>query len=487
MLNKEEVVDDSRLFDLNIEKILEAWDNTHAVRELISNSLDEQVLTETTDIMISKLPPNIWVIRDYGRGLRYEHFTQNENPEKLANVGRVIGKFGVGLKDALATLDRNGVKVELESAHCVITLAQRAKHGFGDVVTLHAAVAPPRDHSFVGTAIRLTGLPDRDVETAKGFFLRFSGDTVVEQTRVGQILEKKGDRSRIYVAGLLVAEEDNFSFSYNITSLTEPMKKALNRERTNVGRTAYTERVKSMLLQTESNTVAKVLANQLVALERGTSSDEVGWKDVAVHACKILSASGAYLFVTPLQIMMNASAIDHARADGLQIVTVPDNIHTEVSGALDMAGAPIRDLNIYQKEWNSSFKFEWVSVDEMTQRERSIFGRANDIAALAGGLPRHVREIRVSQTMRQDFVRGADALGLWDAESACIVIRRDQLLSLDRLAGTLLHEIAHAKSGHGDVTREFEDDLTNLLGISASAALEAEPISPPKRRSFWRR
>lgn len=279
---------DERLFDLNIECILEAWDNSHAVRELIANALDEQVLTGSRDIEIVK-DGDAWTIRDWGRGLRYEHFTQNENPEKLKAVGTVIGKFGVGLKDAMATLHRSGVEVEIESAHGVITLSQRAKHGFGDVVTLHAAVARPKDREFTGTIVRLHGLPDQDMESAKNFFLKFSGEKVVEQTRVGQILEKRGPTSRIYVAGLLVAEEENFAFSYNITSLTEAMKRALNRERTNVGRTAYTERVKTMLLQTNSPQVAEMLADQLVLLERGTASDEVRWKDVAVHACKILN------------------------------------------------------------------------------------------------------------------------------------------------------------------------------------------------------
>ena len=34
-------------FDLNIEKILENWENYHAIREIIANALDEQVLTNT--------------------------------------------------------------------------------------------------------------------------------------------------------------------------------------------------------------------------------------------------------------------------------------------------------------------------------------------------------------------------------------------------------------------------------------------------------
>ena len=37
-------------FDLNIEKILENWENYHAIREIIANALDEQVLTNTRDI-----------------------------------------------------------------------------------------------------------------------------------------------------------------------------------------------------------------------------------------------------------------------------------------------------------------------------------------------------------------------------------------------------------------------------------------------------
>lgn len=35
----------TRYFDLNIEKVLEAWTISHALRELIANALDEQVLS----------------------------------------------------------------------------------------------------------------------------------------------------------------------------------------------------------------------------------------------------------------------------------------------------------------------------------------------------------------------------------------------------------------------------------------------------------
>jgi len=84
-------------FDLNIEEVLEDWEVYHAIREIIANAIDEQVLTNTQDIEIKK-EKNYFVIRDYGRGIRYDHLTQNENEEKISNPELVIGKFGVGLK-----------------------------------------------------------------------------------------------------------------------------------------------------------------------------------------------------------------------------------------------------------------------------------------------------------------------------------------------------------------------------------------------------
>jgi len=58
-----------RNFDLNIEKILEGWETCHAVREVIANALDEQVLSRTNDVHISLDPDDAWHIRDFGRGL----------------------------------------------------------------------------------------------------------------------------------------------------------------------------------------------------------------------------------------------------------------------------------------------------------------------------------------------------------------------------------------------------------------------------------
>ena len=100
-----------RAFDLNIEEVLENWEVEHALREVIANALDEQVISKTAEIEISKDKQGDWHVRNFGRGLQIEHFTLNENQEKLNALSGVIGKFGVGLKDALATFHRRGVGV----------------------------------------------------------------------------------------------------------------------------------------------------------------------------------------------------------------------------------------------------------------------------------------------------------------------------------------------------------------------------------------
>ena len=202
-------------FDLNIEKILENWETHHAIRELIANALDEQLLTRTNEVEILNNGQS-WVIRDFGRGLKYSHLTQNENQEKLSNTN-VIGKFGIGLKDAFATFDRKGVKVTAKSKHSLISICKSEKEGFKDILTLHAIIEDPIEPYFIGTEFELNGVTDDDIEKAKELFLKFSNEKVIELTKQGQVVEKKGTCGNIYINGVKVAEEENFLFSYNLT------------------------------------------------------------------------------------------------------------------------------------------------------------------------------------------------------------------------------------------------------------------------------
>jgi len=462
----------TQAFDLNIEKVLEHWSIPFAIRELIANALDEQTLTGTAEPAIVKDEVGRWHITDSGRGLRYEHLTQKEDAEKRRHP-EVIGQFGMGLKDALAVFDRRGVAIAIRSPHADITTGRQGKDAFPDVVTLHALVSPPTQPGRVGTDVALAGVRDQDVDTAKRFFLRYSGERLLESTEYGDVLARADSASaaRIYVKGLFVAEEPNFLFSYNITRLSASLRRALNRERSNVGRGAYSDRVKAILTACRSTEVAAPLAEDLNGYTAGRLHDELGWRDVALHACRVLQTNEKVLFVTAWQMAGDTAQLRYARDDGYRVLVVPEDIARSLGRLTDLNGRPLVDLDRYRNEWNQSFSFTFVDAVAMTPPERAAFRRTQDIGALAGiDLARRKITVLVSETMRLNET-GNPVLGVWEAGERRIVIRRDQLSGLASYSGTLLHEIGHMISGTQDGSLDFESELSRLLGLTAAAAL----------------
>jgi hypothetical protein len=455
-----------REFDLNIERVLENWTVAHALREVIANALDEAALTGTAEPLITEDGAGRWHIRDSGRGLRYEHLTQNESVEKLNHPDRVVGKFGVGLKDALATFDRHGVDVLIRSRHGDITTGVHAKHGFDDVQTLHALIYGASDPAMTGTEFVLSGseLSAEQIDEAKSLFLHYAGDEVVDTTPVGSVLSPVGGESRIYVNGLRVATEDNFLFSYNITSPTAALRRALNRERSHVGRGAYTDRVKAILVGSESDRVIEELVADLQRFEVGDQHDETAWLDIGLHACRQLNSRRSVIFLSPSELGTASDFLGRARDDGYQVVVVPDSIRRKLPNLVDASGSPMRDLDQYRQEWTDSFQFTWVEPADLTPNELIVWNNLARIFDARGGRPTVVRDVRVSETMRLMQGSFREAVGLWEASERRIIIKRDQLASIERFAGTILHEAAHAVSNAPDVSIEFEEALTGEIG-----------------------
>ena len=463
------------LFDLNVEKILDHWGVPEAIREVIANALDEQALTGTAEPQIVKRRDG-WHVTDFGRGLRYQHLTQNENPEKRRRADVVVGKFGVGLKDALATFHRRGIEVAIRSPHGDIALQRAAKKDFADVKTLHAAISKPSEPKRRGTDFALKGLADTDMAAARDYFLRFTGDRELERTPLGAILARPEDGpARIYVKGVRVAVEEQFLFSYNITSTTVQLQRALNRERTNVGRTAYQDRVKAILLKAKSDAVAEELVRDLTRIPLGTNHDEVTWLDVQEQAVRILAAKGKTLFVSAQQMFTMGATVQEARADGYKVIVIPDRLLARVPKLRDINGNPILDISGFVKVWNASFTYDFVDPAKLNRQERESWRILTELIRLAGDHARRVKEVKVSNTMRLD--EGAyETEGVWDSPN--IVVKRSVLDSPRHFARVVLHEIAHASSGANHGSLAFMAAIDDLAGLAAIAALVNAPSRP---------
>lgn len=460
-------------FDLNIEKILENWEVYHAIREIIANALDEQILTNTKDISIYKSNDGWWHIIDFGRGLNYHHLTQNENEEKLTN-DKLIGRFGVGLKDALATLYRHGIKVQIISKYGIITLKEASKSGFDDIITLHAQIAPPQNPNMVGTDFCLLGCNVDDIEKAKSLFLTFSGKNILEKNAYGEVIENSTNTADIYINGVKVAEESNFLFSYNITSLTAQLKKALNRERTNVGRSAYTGRIKDILKACSSEKVIDALVEDLQQFGSGNRHDELSWNDIAMHASiKMNQLHKDTTFVTTSDLQNKPSLIDEMQRSGYNPVVVPDNIISKMedynTGA--KSGETLTTANQYIKDEKERFVPVEIDINALTVYEKEVYNITDSILKLIGGKPKNVKKIVIVEKIYESELFN-ETLGLWIAGENKILIKRKQLKSLEQYAGTLLHECAHAISGADDVSRAFELKLTEIIGIVSSKLIQ---------------
>jgi hypothetical protein len=454
-----------RQFDLNIEEMLSHWEPEHALRELIANALDEQALSHTDDIKIEILedPQGRAIIgcrvRDFGRGLRAEHFTMNENPEKQDQHG-VIGKFGVGLKDALATLHRSGLAVRIRSCHGIFSLANAPKHGFEEISTLHVNCAPSDDPSMPGTEVTIEDIPRERIDRAKSMFLRFAGDKVLEETEYGEILEASASEARIYINGVRASVEPDFLFSYNITALTPAMRKQLSRERVNVGRTVYAERVKAILASASTPGVVKRLADQVPQRETGNQCGEMSWLEVRRAANRAYQQMRPAVFVTQDELDRERFLVEDARARGKAVVVV---------STADLRGAEssLTRLEDYRREYLRSFQFKFVEPTMLSPAERKILRLGNEIMAWVG-MDRRKIEVRVSENMRTD---SDDTLGVWESDKNRIVVHRSVLSSIENFAGTLMHELSHASSGAADITRDFENELSRYLGIVAARLL----------------
>jgi hypothetical protein len=267
-----------------------------------------------------------------------------------------------------------------------------------------------------------------------------------------------------------VAEEDNFLFSYNITSPTRALRRALNRERSNVGRGAYTDRVKSILLACEKDEVIEALVADLQNYERGTQHDETQWLDVGLHACKLLNARRKVIFLTPFELALAPGFVRRAAEDGYEAIVVPETIRRKLPGLTDAAGNPIRDLGRYRDEWQQSFHFTFVEPADFTPAERAVWEALPRIFGARGGRPGRIKDVRVSETMRLIEGRYQEAVGVWEEADGLIIVKRTQLRSHDAFAGTVLHELSHALSGAPDVSFAFEEQLTPRTGPRRSTA-----------------
>ena len=256
-------------------------------------------------------------------------------------------------------------------------------------------------------------------------------------------------------------------FSYNITSLSKALRKALNRERTNVGRTAYSERIKAILMAADSEEVLEMLTDNLEEMSSGKQSDELKWIEVQKHAIKHLNAKEDTVFVTPDEIKNSSGAIlEIVRSSGKTPVFVTEAVMQKISNDVDVDGNQISTISTVVKTYNDSFQYDFVDYEDLSVSEQQVFDFTDKIlSATKTDVKRY--QIYVSNCLQPDFPEESFG-GVWEPFENRVIIHRSMLKDISTYAGVLIHELTHADTGYNDVSRSFETELTKRIGLFAT-------------------
>jgi hypothetical protein len=149
-------------------------------------------------------------------------------------------------------------------------------------------------------------------------------------------------------------------------------------------------------------------------------------------------------------------------------VVVSDAHKEKINRQIETGGEQLRTVETYQKEFNESFTFKFIDPDSLTPAERKVYDLTPRIIGLVRIAPRNSPSVKISETMR---ITIDNTSGVWDPQLGSIVILRHLLKNPEAYAGTLLHELVHARTGLVDVTRSFESALSEYLGKIAIEAL----------------
>ncbi len=116
-------------------------------------------------------------------------------------------------------------------------------------------------------------------------------------------------------------------------------------------------------------------------------------------------------------------------------------------------------------------EYSIVDVNNLTEQEGHVWRMKNVILKCMGGLPDNVRQIHLAEMV--EFEQEDTCIdGVFRPKHNDIVISRHLLTRPEAFLATLCHELAHAKSEAGDVTKEFEDELSNMLGYISYALVK---------------
>lgn len=117
-------------------------------------------------------------------------------------------------------------------------------------------------------------------------------------------------------------------------------------------------------------------------------------------------------------------------------------------------------------------EYSFVDISNLTHQELDVWQMKNVILKCIGGLPENVKKIYIAEMI--EFEQEDTCIyGVFRPMHNDIVLSRQLLSRPEAFLSTLCHELAHAKSEANDITKQFEDELSNMLGYIGYALVKS--------------
>jgi len=445
---------------LTIEKsYCKEWTIRDAIRQIVPNALDTGTEVMFGDSGIFQ------IVRDKGIGVKLSDFIIGRSSKR--NNKLVIGQFGEGLKIGCLVLAREGRQIYILSHGKKYTFSMQFDDTWQEEL-LTIDVEDTGTTEDIGTAVYLQALPE-ELEQARSLFLSLNPQGVLDKDgKTYEIIE--GNAGIVWVNGLAVTKIDAL-YGYNFND-----KELVNRDRAAINISAIKTAVGKALSTTTNRAIIK---NLLVS---GNCKPNNG-KIPAEFDTSFLPRRNTWLkviketFGTKVCLSSNDAKTDlTAEEKNWTVLEFPWSFRWSLKSLLPEAGEVIKDNK------------KIVPMSKLTASEKRFVHEGKRIAdEIAGEAGLKVYPVKIFIDMeKKDEARlfNYDQTGYYQSGVAGVCYDTVQREDMGKFVGTLMHEYVHGSCGHGDNSRDFENDLTNVISSLGLALINAKRTRRPQGLNY---
>ena len=417
------------------------WNVTDAISELLSNALDTD-----TEVRAECIANTIY-IEDKGPGFKKQNLLLGSSGSR--SVGTAIGTFGEGMKMAALVLSKQLLNFQIETVGFTVKAFLEEDTDFDAKLLVFELSENTREE---GTVVSFKG-SERSLTEAKNRFLAFNK----KYTPVGESKEIYKPGGYIFINGVATQRIDS-CYSYNLTG--SDAKFVLNRDRksidlndarsvvTNIlGDTSEDEVIKTLLTLDDSSMYESVFASYTFKIN---GKKKKRWKRIMADCYENCCLP-----------VVNSEINLVAKDKGFNVLM---NLSGVVSSLLMYLDFP-KANQVVKLRGDEEYVRNIVKEEDFTEEEASKLKVVRNAIRLTMG-DSYVDKLDICESFVRDPYEGK-TLGLYVPQvNRCYVLREllSDEYSLAELLGTVRHEFAHMTSGTHDRTREFENELTDIIG-----------------------